>query len=204
MQGGRCHGLLMLALLMGSLTAERAVAVNPETLLMPGKLSSKHAKYEEQCSSCHDRSDRNRQTQLCLDCHKEIAGDVRNGRGFHGRLSAIATSQCRACHAEHHGRDADIVKLSREQFNHELTDFPLRGAHLTTACDACHARGKPFSEASSECATCHRKEEPHEGKLGRNCASCHGVFAWQDIKYDHDKTAFALRDRHAQLPCAAC
>ena len=30
----------MLALLMGSLTAERAVAVNPETLLMPGKLSS--------------------------------------------------------------------------------------------------------------------------------------------------------------------
>jgi hypothetical protein len=204
MQGGRCHGLLLLALLMGSLTAERAVAVNPETLLMPGKLSSAHAKYEEKCSSCHDRSDRNRQTQLCLDCHKEIAADVRNARGFHGRLSNIGASQCRACHSEHHGRDADIVKLSREQFNHEQTDFPLRGAHLTTACDACHVHGKPFSEASSECATCHHKEEPHEGKLGRNCASCHGEFAWQEVKYDHDKTAFPLHDRHAELPCAAC
>ena len=94
---------------------------------MPGKLSAAHAKYEEQCSRCHDRSDRNRQTQLCLDCHKDIAADVRPKQGFHGRLTGIGTSQCRACHSEHHGRDNDIVKLSREQFNHERTDYPLRG-----------------------------------------------------------------------------
>jgi len=53
---------------------------------MPGKLSAAHVKYEEQCSLCHDRTDRNRQTQLCLDCHKEIAGDLRQQRGFHGRF----------------------------------------------------------------------------------------------------------------------
>jgi hypothetical protein len=171
---------------------------------MPGKLSAAHEKYEEQCTLCHDRSDRNRQTHLCLDCHQEIAGDVREKRGFHGHLPGIEAGQCRACHAEHLGREANIVKLVREQFNHESTDYPLRGAHANVVCDSCHAAGKRYREAPKECVACHRKEEPHEGKLGRDCGSCHDTSAWRHIGYDHDKTAFALHDRHAEVPCAAC
>ncbi|TLY96447.1 MAG: hypothetical protein E6K44_01495 [Gammaproteobacteria bacterium] len=171
---------------------------------MPGKLSAAHVKYEEQCSLCHDRTDRNRQTQLCLDCHKEIAGDLHERRGFHGRFPGIDTSQCRACHSEHLGREADIVKLSHEQFNHENTDYPLRGAHAYVVCESCHAAGKRYRDAPRECIGCHRKEEPHEGKLGRDCASCHDADAWRHVSYDHDKTAFPLRDQHAKAPCAAC
>ena len=52
--------LLGLVLVLGPSCAD---AINPETLLMPGKLTRAHAKYEEQCSLCHDRSDRNRQTR---------------------------------------------------------------------------------------------------------------------------------------------
>ncbi|MBV9620839.1 MAG: cytochrome C [Gammaproteobacteria bacterium] len=203
MQGGRCLGVLLLVML-GAVAARRADAVNPETLLMPGKLSSAHAKYEEQCSLCHDRSDRNRQSALCLDCHKEIALDLREHKGYHGRLAAMDTSQCRACHSEHRGRDADIRKLSREQFNHELTNYPLRGAHQRVACDACHAAGRPYRSATEECVGCHHREDPHEGRVARNCATCHDVVAWRHVNYDHDKTSFPLHDRHRDLPCQSC
>src|SRR5256885_4490446 len=89
MTGRRCHALLILGLLLVLISVRPAEAVNPETLLMPGKLSAAHVKYEEQCSLCHDRTDRNRQTQLCLDCHKEIAGDLKQRRGFHGKFPGI-------------------------------------------------------------------------------------------------------------------
>jgi hypothetical protein len=179
-------------------------AVNPETLLMPGKLTTAHAKYEEDCANCHDRSNRTRQPALCLDCHKEIAGDVRSARGLHGRLEGAATLQCRACHSEHLGRDADIVKFSRGQFNHERTDFPLRGAHTPLACDSCHQKGKRYSEAASDCYSCHRQEEPHEGRLGRDCASCHDSVAWRRITFNHDTTSFPLRDKHKDTACFSC
>src|ERR1044072_1491338 len=126
-----------LALLFCLFASHRTHAVNPETLLSPGKLATPHAKSEESCSNCHDRSNRARQPQLCLACHKDIAADVGARRGFHGRLQgASATLACHACHSEHLGRDADIVKFSRDQFDHERSDFPLQGAHSAVTCDS--------------------------------------------------------------------
>ena len=58
----------MTGMLLCCVPMRTARAVNPETLLMPGKLSNAHAKYEEDCSDCHDRTDRSRQTPLCLAC----------------------------------------------------------------------------------------------------------------------------------------
>jgi hypothetical protein len=185
--------------------AARADAQNPETLLMPGKLTAAHAKYEQDCSNCHDRSNRGRQPQLCLACHKDVAADVGAKRGFHGRLAGAGTSlQCHACHSEHLGRDADIVKFSRDQFDHTHSDFPLQGAHATVACDSCHAKGKRFSEAPADCYACHRQQEPHQGKLGRDCANCHDSAAWPRISFNHDQTTFPLRDRHKEVACIAC
>jgi hypothetical protein len=204
MLGGRCRALLIVGLLLGLLPARPVDAVNPETLLMPGKLSAAHVKYEEQCSLCHDRTDRNRQTALCLDCHKDIAADLRQQHGYHGRLAGIEKSQCRACHSEHLGREADIVKLSHEQFNHERTEFALKGMHVDVVCESCHVVGKRYRDAPKECVGCHKKEEPHDGKLGRDCGSCHDAGAWRHISYDHAKTAFPLHDKHADVPCAAC
>jgi len=179
-------------------------AVNPEKLFMPGELAAAHQKYEEQCSTCHDRSDRSRERQLCLDCHKEIASDLRARQGFHGHLTGIDTAQCRACHVEHQGRDADIVNFNREPFSHEATDFPLRGAHAVVACDSCHQNGKKFREAPRECVACHQPQEPHQGKLGKDCASCHDPKSWQEIRFDHGKTAFPLHDKHQAVRCAEC
>jgi hypothetical protein len=201
---GQCRALLVFGVLLGLLLPARSEAVNPETLLMPGKLTSAHAKYEEQCSLCHDRSDRKRQTRLCLECHKDIATDITAKRAYHGHLNGITTSQCRGCHSEHLGRSADIVKLSREQFDHDASDFPLRGAHSGVSCTSCHAAGRPYRKAPVECIECHRKEEPHEGKLGRDCASCHSDTSWRQTRFDHGKTAFALQDKHTDVPCMGC
>jgi hypothetical protein len=185
------------------LPSERAAGVNPETLLMPGKLTNAHAQYEEDCSSCHDRTDRTRQTQLCLACHKAVAADVHGHSGYHGRLRGIEGSQCRACHSEHQGRDADIVKLSA-RFNHAMTDFELTGAHASVSCDSCHAANKPYRDAASTCHACHGKQEPHQGKLGKQCESCHNAAAWRQVRYDHSKTTFPLRGEHTRVPCVQC
>lgn len=191
--------ILILMLLAGT-----ASAGSIESLLMPGKVIAGHAKFEEECSRCHDRADRNRQTALCMACHEAVAQDVRTAKGFHGRIPGIATGQCRACHSEHQGRDADIVNLSRPAFDHARTDFALDGAHRAVDCEACHARGKRYREAPSRCIDCHRKDEPHQGRLGSDCGACHEAGAWRPARFDHGKTRFALRDRHAQLPCDAC
>jgi hypothetical protein len=191
-------------MLVSWISVKPAHAVNPETLLMPGKLTRAHEKLEEDCSNCHDKADRSRQTPLCLDCHDKVADDIRQFRGFHGRMTGIATSQCRACHSEHLGRDADIVRLSREQFDHKATDFALEGAHATLACDACHRQGKTFRDAPNTCHACHAKAEPHEGKLGKDCASCHDVSSWRSVRFDHGKTKYPLRDKHVDVPCVQC
>lgn len=182
----------------------QAFAVNPETLLMPGKLTAAHQKYEEQCTQCHNRRDRTQQTPLCLACHKDVAADIAAGAGFHGRLQNITATQCKACHSEHLGRDADIVKLNREQFSHSMTDFPLAAGHASAACGSCHEPGKRYREAPAHCIACHKKDDAHEGALGTDCASCHDASAWRQVRYDHGKTKFQLTGTHTQVPCAQC
>src|SRR3954454_18553557 len=91
---------LLLALLASPL-APAAHAASIEKLIMPGPVSKAHAKLESECSSCHDRANRERQTALCLDCHKETAADTAARTRYHGRMHQAATGQCRGCHTEH-------------------------------------------------------------------------------------------------------
>lgn len=171
---------------------------------MPGKVAKAHAKYEEDCGQCHDRKDRSRQTQLCLGCHKEIAADVGGGQGFHGRMPNAGRGQCSACHSEHQGRDADLIKLDAALFDHALTDFALDGAHAGVQCTSCHAAGKPHRAAPGRCVECHRDRDPHRGALGERCESCHTASSWSDARFDHGRTKFALTGAHSQATCAAC
>jgi Cytochrome c7 and related cytochrome c len=173
-----------------------------EKLLMPGELSAAHADLEATCGKCHDRSDRSRQRQLCLDCHEDVAADVGARQGFHGR--AAVSGECNACHGEHKGRDAEIVHFAADAFDHGRTDFPLDGAHVGLACDHCHAAGKRFREARHECVDCHRDADPHRGQLGSDCAQCHSTARFKDVKFDHSRTRFPLQNAHATISCYGC
>jgi hypothetical protein len=195
--------MALLATIIGFST-RTAAAANVETLLMPGKVSAAHAKLEENCSACHDKADRLRQTPLCLDCHKDIAKDIVAQRGHHGRMANADKTQCRACHTEHKGRDADIVNFTPEGFDHGVTDFPLQGAHAALACGNCHKKGVAYRKADTACIACHRAQDIHKNTLGEACANCHEVAAWNKIRFDHEKTAFPLREAHAKLECNSC
>jgi hypothetical protein len=194
-------------MILGTTTAlalSMARAATIETLLMPGKVSQPHAKYEETCALCHDRGDRSRQTALCLDCHKETASDITKKTGLHGRMKNIATAQCKACHREHLGRAADIVKFDRTVFDHAGTDFDLEGAHRGLACVSCHQKGKKLRDASSTCGACHKDVDLHRGKLGEKCGACHSSSSWSGARFNHDKTDFALLGTHRDVRCNAC
>lgn len=188
-------------LVIGWLWVTLASAQSIETVLAPGQVIDGHAKVEQQCVKCHVRFDRAAQDGLCMDCHRDVAADIRAKTGFHGRQKPKA---CRECHTDHKGRAARIAEFDRKAFDHANTDFRLRGRHIDTECTKCHVAGKKFREAALECNSCHRKDDIHKGSLGARCADCHTESNWKEAKFDHDTTRFALQGKHADAKCTAC
>ncbi len=184
--------------------AAAAHATSVEKLLMPGPVATAHAKIEDTCSNCHDRTDRSRQSALCLDCHKDIAADVRDHHGFHGRMPNAGAGKCTGCHTEHIGRAGDIVRLNKLEFDHEHTEFSLAGAHRTLACESCHKPGEAYRKAQPACLSCHKKDDYHQGQLASSCGDCHNMDNWTGAHFDHNKTAFALSGAHVAVSCGGC
>lgn len=135
----------------------------------------------------------------CASCHRDI---------HEGRLGA----DCAACH----GTDGFVPA---EGFDHARTAFPLTGRHMETACEKCHepvAGPEPGSApvlgraafsplAHGQCGDCHA--DPHAERFGPDCAKCHVTSDFRavaDAAFDHGLTRFALKGRHATLPCASC
>jgi hypothetical protein len=201
---GFCSGLLFfVAVIFGNTGAVAQNAI--EKLLMPGELSKAHAKFEQTCNSCHRALSKEAQTQLCLDCHKPIAADIAAAKGLHGKRPEVAKAECRSCHTEHKGRDADVVGMDRETFNHAATNFPLVGRHVAASCTGCHEVGKKYRVAPSACVDCHKQASPHKGETGEQCQTCHTETDWKKIKsYDHGKTKFPLTGAHQQTGCQSC
>ena len=159
--------LLGLVMMIALLTSHDAKTQDIETLVMPGAVINGHAELETECSSCHKMFDKQGQRQLCLDCHEDVAADVNQNIGFHGLLVEIESGQCSSCHTEHEGRDALIVILDEDNFDHRFTDFELEGSHGEAACSDCHAPDIKHREAPSDCVDCHRDDEPHENRMGK-------------------------------------
>ena len=177
-----------------------------ESLLMPGPVIKAHEKYEQDCDQCHDALGKKEQGQLCLQCHahENILDDLNKETGFHGRLSKQSRNDCKHCHTEHEGRNAKVVLLNPSTFDHQKTDFLLKGVHKKIACKTCHKADKKYSEAPGECYSCHKKSDVHKGKQGKKCGSCHKATGWKDSKFDHDKTDFPLKNAHKEASCDAC
>ncbi len=187
-------------------SASASVLSDMERALMPGELSAPHEEFVKECTVCHKLFGQEEQNKLCMDCHdhKNIAEDVKKGKGYHGRIPGIKKKECRVCHSEHKGRDASIVLLDKQTFDHRLTDFELRGRHKDAACKECHKPKKQYHEAPQQCVKCHKKTDPHDGRLGKQCGSCHGANRWQDFQFDHSRTKFKLGGKHKGVECRNC
>jgi len=185
-------------------TSHTVAAQTIESLVMPGEVIRGHAEIEAECESCHKPFSRSEQNSLCLDCHEDIAADSTDRRGFHGRSPDVDGSSCASCHADHEGRNADILGLDEAVFDHLLTDFELLGHHGEAECSACHVPDVKHRDAPGECIDCHLEDDAHEGNLGSECADCHNPSDWADTTFDHDTTDFPLVGEHREAECADC
>ncbi len=193
---------MMTVISMISISGARAASV--EKLLMPGPVTRAHEKQEQDCANCHDRSNKRSQSELCMDCHKDIASDVRAHHGYHGRMPNAGVGECRACHSDHKGRTADIVQFGRVQFDHKLTEFELEGAHRSLECASCHKSGEAWRKAPGTCIGCHKADDVHRGQFEQSCGDCHGSLSWAGGRFDHGKTDFKLTGAHTGATCDAC
>jgi len=184
--------------------AGQAAAIDIEKMVMPGPLAKAHAKLEKDCGSCHQAFDIAAQRGLCLACHEDVGRDLEAKQGFHGRSPLASGGQCRSCHPDHLGRDADIRGAGESTFDHAQTDFPLRGRHAAVACAGCHPAGQERREAKSDCYACHRKDDKHQGALSTDCQKCHGESGWATTRFDHAKTKYPLTGAHAKAACDGC
>jgi len=134
--------------------------------------------------------------QACEGCHK----DPHAGQFVAGKIHR----ECAECHSD------DAWKTAA-RFDHAKTAFPLRGRHRETDCAKCHEtvtrRGANVVQfagvAHESCTRCHK--DPHAGRLGANCASCHGEDAWKPVtRFDHAKTDFPLTGKHVEVACEKC
>jgi len=183
----------------------QAVAGPLENLVMPGPVIEGHARIETQCTKCHSLFDKKTQKKLCLDCHKIVNKDIVGQKGFHGWKKDIAEKKCKLCHTEHEGRNADIIHLDEDTFDHQFTDFPLKGSHTSVKCYNCHDLQKKYRESPTDCYSCHKSDDPHFERLGKKCQNCHKETAWNKALFDHDKkTRFVLKGKHRDVKCNSC
>jgi hypothetical protein len=116
-------------------------------------------------------------------------------RSPHGPLAI----PCENCHTSAGWRPIRAVP----EFDHNKTNYPLRGMHEKVQCVQCHA--KPvFTDVGKNCADCHA--DIHRRQMGSDCAQCHTVQGWniapQSVK-DH-QNRFPLLGTHAAVPCDSC
>ena len=140
------------------------------------------------CSQCHRGSTKVSDLQLapqtCFECHQKDDAHA-------GNLG----SQCDDCHFTKGWKPV--------QYDHNLADFKLVGAHVEAACEGCHT-DTFFVGTPTECFACHQKDDFHDGRFGAECATCHNPSSWKDWTFDHTLAAFQLTGKHATVDCESC
>ncbi len=161
--------------------------------------SGEHEGVWDQCNDCHTNSN-NYAIYTCVTCHTSSeTGQQHNGvNGYFYESSA-----CLACHPD---------GSSEGSFNHNESDFPLTGAHLTVACIDCHSNG--YQNTPTECSACHTPDyngatNPNHQSLGlsMDCVTCHTTAPnWNPALFpDHDDY-YPLLGAHAAIAdqCVTC
>ena len=166
------------------------------------KLVGRHALVA--CEQCHKEGARSSlggalklAHNRCVDCHSDY---------HRGEFAVEFQNDCAKCHTASGFKPSTFTVLE-----HNAGRFPLRGAHLATPCEKCHAVGgdgrKPFRFSNIRCEACHK--DKHGGQFARDmatqsCAACHSTDDWFPKSFDHSKTSFALVGKHATAECKNC
>ncbi len=183
--------------------------------------SDKHkGQYGKDCQKCHtvqgwNRSEfeHNEDTNFhlrgghkkiaCEDCHRGLLFEEKIGTAcfschrFDDAHRGQEGKTCERCHDER-GWETKVV------FDHNITKFPLSGAHVFVTCEECHSSNS-YKDAEVKCVSCHKKDDIHKERLGPKCELCHGPYDWLAWQFDHDtQTDFPLDGKHEGIDCLAC
>lgn len=132
--------------------------------------------------------------EACLSCHKD----------FH---QGTMSGECLKCHDMQAFRPAS-------RFDHNETDFKLKGKHVPVDCKECHGtitrNGVDFQVFNdvphADCKACH--DDPHTSRIIGACAQCHTEEAFSIFhgkgRFDHNTTVFKLNGKHKTTDCYAC
>ncbi|MFQ5353531.1 MAG: cytochrome c3 family protein [Thermodesulfobacteriota bacterium] len=149
-------------------------------------LKFRHKKVD--CHACHKGKfyEDDKLKKTCYGCHKD--DDEHKGR--YGK-------KCKDCHSPR--------GWAKAEFDHEKTDFPLKDKHRDVLCVKCH-QGKAYGvKKVRTCSVCHKKDDVHRGREGRDCEQCHNQKGWKKgVVFDHDITKFPLIGLHAVTLCEQC
>jgi hypothetical protein len=163
--------------------------------------SGAHEEEWNTCSECHTQPD-NYQVFSCVDCHEHNQQDTEEEHvGVNGY--SYDSPACLACHPT---GDADDV------FDHNLTNFPLTGAHTSTECIACHTTG--YLDTPTDCVACHQEDFDETQNpdhlnlaLSNDCATCHTSDpGWTPASFDVHNDYYPLNGAHASIAndCTTC
>ncbi|HEY5947120.1 MAG TPA: hypothetical protein VIV40_16570 [Kofleriaceae bacterium] len=177
----------------------------------------------DQCLTCHTQPGIKKQKKDTLEVfHGENSKfPLRNGH---------ASVQCQLCHLNdvyqdtpmecgvschedtlHRGSLGETCSRCHEpgqwtavRFDHaQDTKWPLRGKHAAVkTCESCHA-GRQFADTPSACASCHKSDDIHHGKLGDKCEKCHREDGANTFQHNRD-AQFKIDGAHQPLQCAKC
>jgi len=149
------------------------------------------------CGVCHGSS-LAALSSVCYSCHERDFNSTTDPN----HVQSGFAHDCTICHS--------INGWSPVTFDHSATGFPLTGAHLTTACTACHVNNQ-YSGLSTDCFGCHESNynattDPNHvlGDYPHDCTMCHTTSAWSPSTFDHSLTGFPLTGSHLSASCTDC
>ena len=178
-----------------------------------GKSSFDHSKTEfpllgkhrsVDCASCHKlganlaaenvfQDFRAKDFHNCTTCHQDV------------HESKFGTD-CRQCHNE---ESFERIR-NLDEFEHDLTGYPLEGKHVKVDCRKCHETKMTDPLPHNTCADCH--DDFHKGQFVRDqykpdCRECHSVDGFAGSSYTiekHNESMFPLTGAHLATPCISC
>lgn len=165
------------------------------------------------CEKCHDTKYPKTKLptylgkrQECTTCHFGTEKKPGVGGPNPHQFTDVALTDCQLCHSFSNFR---VANLAATKYDHDQTDYPLKGHHKRNKCVACHEKNIETFEVKedfSDCKGCH--EDSHESVISakRKCSSCHlQTTKFRKTKFDHGKeTRFDLRGQHARNRCKDC
>jgi hypothetical protein len=153
------------------------------------------------CQNCHFENQNWNFRNLgleCIGCHNNIHETELVNK-------YLPANECLECHS--------TESWSTINFNHDRTEFVLTGKHKYQTCRACHYKVNKyglndliFKSLDKRCEVCHNDIHNGQFKIGdvSDCTKCHGFFNWEAVRFDHEKTKFSVKGKHAKLQCISC